>query len=464
MSNIDERVGSSFRDPSGFLFKRNGVLYRQVNQSYSHEYEKLMTGGLFDLLTSSGMLTRHVEVDIAPFDPIHAYKIIQPQIVPFISYPYEWSFSMLKDAALLTLFITRSALENGMILKDASAYNIQFLDGKPILIDKLSFSIYKDGSLWEGYRQFCQHFLAPLALAALVDESLLKLLRIYIDGIPLDLASNLLPLKTRFPFSGLGMHIHMHAGAQKKYAASGATATRGIGLSKAGLLNVISSLEKTVKMLQWTLKGTEWGDYYAATNYSSNSLRAKGKIVSRFIDIAAPSTAWDLGANNGIFSREASLKGIMTVASDIDPAAVEQNYLAIKAHHEKNLLPLVIDLTNPSPAIGWAHCERDSLLERGPVDMVLALALIHHIAISNNVPLDLLAIFMAQIGRWAIVEFVPKSDSQVQRLLSTRKDIFDEYTKEGFEEVFGRYFTVETKTLIPGTQRTLYLLRNQSVI
>jgi len=214
MNNL-ERIGASFRDPSGFLFKRDGVLYRQVNTSYRKAYNHLISSGLYDALAASHKMVAHTETNDPPAEPDRAYKVIQPELIPMISYPYEWSFSEIKDAALLTLDVGRMALQNNMILKDASAYNIQFLDGKPILIDTLSFDIYHEGQLWDGYRQFCQHFLAPLALASLVDIRLIQLMRVYIDGIPLDLASELLPGKTKFGTGGLNIHIHMHARAEK---------------------------------------------------------------------------------------------------------------------------------------------------------------------------------------------------------------------------------------------------------
>ncbi len=461
MTMEGERIGASFRDPSGFIFKRDGVLYRQVNQSYRKAYDKLMTGGLYQALTNRGMLIRHEEVEIDSADPALAYKIIRPQVVPFISYPYEWSFSMLKDAALLTLNAVRAGLENGMVLKDASAYNIQFVNGKPLLIDTLSYDIYKEGAPWDGYRQFCQHFLAPLALASMVDIRLMQLLRVHIDGIPLDLASELLPGKTKIGLAGLAVHIHLHAKAQQQYSDKQAAQARAVTLSKAAFGNMLDALEKTIQPLKWEPQGTEWGNYYSITNYTDGALKIKGEIVGRFAGKAAPRTAWDLGANNGLFSRELARLGVETVASDIDPAAVEQNYLALKANGEQHLLPLVIDLTNPSPALGWAHCERESLLERGPVDLVMGLALIHHLAISNNVPLSSVAQYFASAGYWAIVEFVPKGDSQVKRLLATRKDIFDDYTEEGFEEAFTGYFTIEEKAHIPGSERTLYLFKRK---
>ncbi len=461
MNDASGRIGASFRDPSGFIFKRDGVLYRQVNRAYQKAYDKLMSSGLYASLTGKGQLIPHEEVDASPADADLAYKIIRPQVVPFISYPYEWSFTQLKDAALLTLAAARAALDQGMVLKDASAYNIQFAGGKPVLIDTLSFDLYKEGAPWEAYRQFCQHFLAPLALASLVDIRLIQLLRVYIDGVPLDLASALLPGRTKFGLAGLAVHIHLHARAQQQYSDKQVSQAQAVSLSKAGFRNMLDALEKTILPLKWEPSGTEWGDYYNITNYSDDALKTKGEIVGRFVEKASPRTAWDLGANNGLFSRELSRRGVETTASDIDPAAVEQDYLAVKANAEQHLLPLVIDLTNPSPALGWAHHERESLLERGPVDLVMALALIHHLAISNNVPLASVAQFFASAARWAIVEFVPKSDSQVKRLLATRKDIFGQYTEAGFEQAFSGYFTIAEKAAIPGSERTLYLFKRK---
>ena len=461
MSRQITRSGASFRDPSGFIFTRDGNLFRQVNNSYQKEFDKLISTGLYEDLTTKGKLVRHTETSETPAEALLAYKVIRPEPIPFISYPYEWSFSQLKDAAILTLEVTKLGIQKGMILKDASAYNIQFINGSPVLIDTLSFGLYKEGKPWEAYRQFCQHFLAPLALASLVDIRLIQLLRVHIDGIPLDLASELLPQKTRLGLSGLALHIHMHARAQKQFADNTTAASNAVSLGKTALLNLLNGLEKTVASLKWEPKGTEWGDYYNVTNYTDETLKLKGALVGSMIEQANPKSVWDLGANNGLFSREASKLGIETIASDIDPAAVEKDYLAVKQFGENHLLPLVIDLTNPSASIGWANRERDSLLTRGPVDLVMALALIHHLAISNNVPLGMVAEFLAAAGSWAIVEFVPKSDSQVKRLLATRKDIFPSYNEEGFENAFEEYFKLVKKEPIQGSERTLYLFRKK---
>lgn len=461
MSKNSDSHAASFRDPSGFLFSRGGILYRQVNRAGADDYARFMESGLYEKLVKANLLVPHVEVDEKPADEAIAFKVIRPERVAFISYPYEWSFSELKDAALATLSIQRRSLKAGMSLKDASAYNIQFVNGKPTLIDTLSFEIYKEGKPWDAYRQFCQHFLAPLALMSLVDIRLGQLLRVYIDGVPLDLASRLLPFSTRLSF-GLLTHIHIHASAQTKYADSASQrvgeSTSQRGMSKNGFIGLIDSLEATIKKLTWKPAGTEWGNYYEITNYSDAGFAHKKEIISGWLTKIAPKSVWDLGANNGEFSRLASDAGISAVAWDIDPSAVEQNYLRLKSEKEQNLLPLLLDLTNPSPALGWDNAERDSLAQRGPADAVFALALIHHLAISNNVPLSRLADFFAGLSRWLIIEWVPKSDSQVEKLLRTRKDIFETYTREGFESAFGTRFHIREAVNVRESERTMVLL------
>ena len=457
------RVSASFRDPSGFLFARDGKLYRQINQSYQKDYDLLMKSGLYERLVKAKQLIPHQEVDAAPSVSDLAYRIIQPERVEFISYPYEWSFSQLKDAALLTLSIQKTALECGLSLKDASAYNIQFHRGRPVLIDSLSFEAYQEGKPWVAYRQFCQHFLAPLALMTYRDVRLSQLLRVYIDGVPLDLASELLPTRTRFNF-GLAAHIHLHASAQKRYSDApdqAKTQTQGRSVSKMGLIGLIDSLKNVTQGLKWEPKGTEWGDYYDSTNYTRAAFDRKAEIVKGFLEKVQPKQVWDLGANTGVFSRLAAQTGALTISSDIDPAAVEKNYREMRKNKDKNLLPLVMDLTNPSPGIGWQNEESDSFVNRGPVDVVMALALVHHLAISNNVPLPDLAEFFAQLGRCLIVEFIPKEDSQVQRLLMTREDIFPNYTQKGFEEAFEIYFNIQECRPVEGSKRVMYLMEKR---
>ena len=449
-------IVSSFRDPSGFLFCRDDSVYRQVNMAYKADYDHLMNSGLYETLVDTELLLPHEEADIEGAEPDQAYRIIKPELIPFISYPYEWSFSQLRDAALTTLAIQKKSLDFGMSLKDASAYNIQFRKGSPILIDTLSFEEYREGEPWVAYRQFCQHFLAPLALMGHRDIRLNQLLRIYIDGVPLDLASSLLPYRTRFSFSLLS-HVHLHAKSQKHFADKTVNVT-GRKMGRLSFLGLIDNLESAVRKLQWRPQGTEWADYYEDTNYSVDALHQKKQLVTEFLDKTSPKTVWDLGANTGLFSRIASGMGIQTVSFDVDPACVERIYLECIKEGETNILPLLLDLTNPSPSIGWENQERMSLLERGPADTVLALALIHHLAISNNLPLNMIADLLGKICHSLIIEFVPKSDSQVQRLLSTREDIFPNYTQQAFENESGKYFLIEKSAKLKDSDRTLYLM------
>lgn len=454
---------SSFRDPSGFLFFREGDLYRQVNLQYKDDYALLMKSGLYEKLVKQGLLIPHEEVGLDVAYTAQAYKVIKPLQIPFISYPYEWCFSQLKDAALATLEVQNIALDFGMSLKDCTAYNIQFLDSCPIFIDTLSFEKYREGEPWVAYRQFCQHFLAPLALMQYSNIALNQLFRIYIDGIPLDISSSLLPLRTRFS-SSLLAHIHIHNKSQKHYADKTIRIpSQKHKITEMAFRGLIDSLCSSIKKRTWKAAGTEWGNYYEATNYSSKAQQHKATIINSYIEKFKPQNIWDLGANDGFFSRIASDKGIPTIAFDIDPAAVEFNYRECKKKKEKKILPLLMDLTNPSPGIGWKNEERMSFTSRGPAEMVMALAIIHHLAISNNVPFKNLADFFSNMCRTLIIEFVPKSDSQVMHLLATRVDIFPNYTQQDFEKDFSEYFVIRDFQVIDESERILYFMQKKPI-
>lgn len=457
MSLAKAQSPASFRDTAGFIFTSEGQLFRQVNHVGQEGYDLLLSSGLYETLTKQGQLVTHQAV--ANTEDTKAYKTIQPEKIPFISYPYEWCFSQLKDAALLTLDIQKTAIEHGMTLKDASAYNIQFRKGKPLLIDTLSFEKYVEGQLWQAYRQFCQHFLAPLALMHYTDIHTGRLSQLWLDGIPLEIASHLLPWTTKWRFSTL-MHIHMHAKSQKHYERKDTKASAR-HISKFQILSLLDNLTTTIKKLHPHRQKTEWSDYYNRTNYSDTSLLDKKSIVEKYLHQTTPTTVWDLGGNDGFFSRIASDQGIETISFDIDPFAVEQNYQQLKAKQEASILPLVLDLTNPSPAIGWGNEERDSLTNRGPAHTLLALAIIHHLAISNNLPFEKIAHYFSQLGSNLIIEFVPKTDSKVQYLLSSREDIFDNYTEQDFEKSFSQYFSIVEKQKVLNSERVVYLMKKR---
>lgn len=438
------------------------------------DYDLLMKSGLYEELVSNGRLIPHSELKNTKISlrPDLAHKILRPVQIPFVSYPYEWSFSQLKDAALLTLDIQKTALQKGMSLKDASAYNIQFINGRPVFIDTGSFEEFTRKKYWQAYKQFCQHFLAPLALMAYRDLRLNLMLRDFIDGIPLDLAVTLLPRRGKAR-PGLFLHLYLHSAAQQKYA-DRADALKHIKPTDiqteavahkavTPVIGLVESLERAIKAIRLsrTLK-TEWGDYYTFTNYSDKSFQHKERVVEQFAAKSKAATIFDLGGNDGTFSRSALKGGAKyAICFDIDPLAVEKNYKQIKKDGEPDILPLLLDLTNPSPGIGWANAERSTIAERTQPagTLVLALALIHHLSISNNVPFDMLADYFSRLGRYLVIEFVPKGDSKVEKLLSTREDIFDTYDEDHFEQAMGKRFKLIEKKKVAGSKRHIYLYR-----
>ena len=458
---IPEIENSSFRDPSGFIFYHEGICYRQINPVYKECYDYFLESGLYQKLVNEKLLIPHETVSSSHLPFSGGYLTIRPEPIPFISYPYEWCFTQFKKAALATLDILKHALDHNMILKDANAYNIQFNNGQPLLIDTLSFEKYKEGETWAGYKQFCENFLGPLALMSYKDIRLGRMLREYIEGIPLDLISSLLPKKTYLNFH-LIIHIHLHARYQKDYSRKQSSAVKSKAVSKKSLLGLINSLESSIKKMYWNPSKSEWGDYYSDCPHIPKFLGEKINLVAGYLDFLKPKAILDLGANTGVFSRISSSRGISTISMDIDPGCVETSYLQALEKGEKNLLPIWVDLNNPSPGIGWDNKERMSLQERGPVDTILVLALIHHLAISNNVPLANIARFFSNICQSLIIEFVPKSDSMVQKLLATRKDIFSDYTQSVFEKEFQTFFKIIRSEKVGDSNRILYLMENKN--
>jgi len=443
---------SSFRDNRAFLFRRDGQLYRAVHKTYKSDYELLHSSGLYQELTARNWLVPHHEISmLAPAD---ISLILKPELLPCITYPYEWSFSQLKQAALLTLKIADLALKHNMLLKDASGFNVGWKDGEPIFIDLPSFRALVPGEPWPAYRQFCSHFLAPLSLMAYVDLNLQKLLLSNIDGLPLDLASRLMPRRTWLNLNLL-IHIHLHARAQKKY--SGTEKKVEVSVSATTLRNLFHSLRLTVEKMRLPTVMTEWGDYYSATNYTPEQFEQKKAAIAAWIEEVKPATVFDIGANDGTFSRLAGRRAALVVSADIDPVAIEKNFNFLAANKIKNIVPLLQDLAQPSPGLGWNLEERTPLRDRIQPDMGLALALVHHIVIGNNVPLKMFCRYLHQTAPAWIVEFPAKDDSQVQRLLRNREDIFPDYTVQGFERAMEEFFTIKETRPIEGSHRTLYL-------
>jgi SAM-dependent methyltransferase len=453
------RLSGSFRDPAGHIFVSGEVVYRRIEPAGRQAYERLMQSGLYEALVAEGLLVAHEDLGPQPEQP-GAWTVIRPEQVQMVSYPYEWCFSQLRDAARLTLGVQRRALEFGLSLKDASAYNVQFLRGRPVLIDTLSFEPHRGGP-WVAYRQFCQHFYAPLLLASAADPRLPRLSQIFVDGVPLSLASKLLPKRTWLRPGPL-MHVHLHAKAEARLAGgepSGALSHQQ-RRSAAGrsMTPLLESLDRAIAGLRWEPR-SDWASYYAdRPSYDQETFDRKRGVVSAWLQNLHPATVWDLGGNTGQFSTMAAELGAATTAFDADPACVEVIYRGVRSQREERLLPLVADLANPSPAIGWGNAERMTLEQRGPADLVLALALIHHLAIGNNVPFESIADYIARIARRLIIEFVPASDPMVQSMMTGREEVFADYTVDHFERAFRRRFTCEETVPLGASGRVLYLM------
>jgi ribosomal protein L11 methylase PrmA len=449
----------SYKDPDGFIYSSDSILYRQVNLSYKADYDQLMDSGLYRTLTDKQLLIPHHEKKFNRNTNPAAYKILQPEKLSFVSYPYEWTFSQLKDAALLTLEVQQRAFEKGMTLKDASFFNIQFENSRPLFIDTLSFTKYIPDQPWIPYRQFCKHFLGPIALMSYRDIRLGRLLQTYIDGLPLDLVHQLLPITSNVSLSLL-LHIHLHARTAKQ-AHSASQAIQSKPFSKVSHEQLIEHLKTAVEKLTLKENKSRWSNYYRDNSYTKRAFDHKQQLVAMWLAKVKPRSVWDLGANQGVFSRLATEQSIFTVAFDSDYAASEANYLAAKKEKNRYLLPLVMDLTNPSPALGFGHEERYSLIERGPADLVMALALLHHMAIGNNLPLMRIAQFLRSISIHLILEFVPKADPMVKQMLANRRDIFDEYEPHAFEQAFSPFFSILAKQQLIGSKRLLYFLKSK---
>lgn len=452
---------ASFRDPSGYVFIDNGVVKRRINPVYFNQYKALNEKGLFHKLFSSGLLVKHKEL-LSNRSQI----IIQPEHIPFITYPYEWSFGQYKDAALLTLKIQKFCLDNGMTLKDASAFNVTFSQGKAIFIDTLSFDFYQENQPWRAFKQFVAHFLGPLLLASYHGTSALKLMSTFIDGIPIKTVASMLPFKTKLnPF--IYSNIHLLAKYEDAYKADYKGKTKKASLTKQAQLNIIKSLYDFIKKMELK-EPSEWGDYYAKINYSDSAFIHKSEIINHWIKDLNVKTLIDIGGNDGTFVRRIDKDLDHALVCDIDNNAVDCNYKTLKTSKETYITPFVLDILNPSPAIGFNNQERDSFLKRIKnlnTDLTMALAVIHHMSLSGNIPFQMSANFFASFSNFLIIEFPKRSDSWVQRLLNAKGDFkehFNFYGLESFEMAYSEYFDIFEKHHIKDSERVMYLLKNKN--
>jgi hypothetical protein len=452
---------ASFRDPSGYMFHDGDTLRRAINPIYFKQYKALKDSGFFKTLIKKGLLISHEETTVS-----EQQIVITPEPIPFITNPYEWSFEQYKHAALLTLKIHKYALSKGFSLKDASAYNVTFHKGKPVFIDTLSFDFYKDNTPWRAYKQFITHFFGPLVLASYHGTEIFKILQTHIDGIPVKLISSLLPVKTKLS-STLFTNIHLLAKMESKHSQDYKVETKIAKLSRKAQNNIIDNLFDFIKKLA-IKEETEWGDYYDKTNYNDAAFQGKKTLIENWVTALNPQKLIDVGGNDGTFARTVVNKVPHVIVTDIDSNAVAYNYKQVQQNNETNMLPFVCDVLQPAPGIGLNNTERNSLIERlqhySP-DVTMALAIIHHITLSGNVPFERSAQFFAAFSKHLVIEFPTREDSWVESLLLRKREFinhFDFYSQVVCEAGYQEYFTIEKKEIVPGTKRVLYLLKNKA--
>lgn len=453
-----KRNTSSFRDPSGYVFVEENKVKRIINPIYFEQYKALTDSGFYKTLFEKKYLIPHQEDSKTDSEiSIEASKI------PFISYPYEWSFLQYKHAALLTLKIQKLSLENNFTLKDASAFNITFHEGKPIFIDTLSFDFYQENNPWLAYKQFIMHFLGPLVLTKYFGQDHLKTLSQNLEGISLQKLSQLLPFKSYFSPT-IVTNIHLLAKYDKKYESDKKTVNNN--LSKASQIKLLDGLYDFISNLSVNEK-TEWDHYYNQINYDEAAYQFKKEVVKDWFLSIKGKTLIDIGGNDGTFSRELKDVAEFIIVADVDPNAVEQNYKLVLKNKEKMILPIVADVLNPSANYGFNNEERFSFIDRvkdSNLDGCLALAVIHHITLSGNIPFSLSAQFFSKMAPNLLIEFPTRGDSWVQFLLDSKREFkshFDFYNEKNFEKEYSVYFEIINKQKIASSERILYSLKRR---
>jgi len=428
----------SFRDPGGRVFFHDDRVFRTVMPHVAEDFDFVENSGLIAKLEDDGRIVTSRQVEPAQFGQVASgarYVLEHPRL-PFISYPYEWSFPALKIAALAHLDIHIQALEFGVTLSDASAYNIQFIGPEPVFIDRLSFQRYRDGEFWVGHRQFCEQFLNPLLLRSLFGISYNSWYRGAQEGIATDDIARLLPWWRKLSWKTL-IHIVLPAVLQKRNIKE--KVAKEINVYKKQKLPLASMQRMLIQLKNWMndmqpadTGVSVWGDYAVTHSYSSEEAQRKRHFVTRFIESARPESVWDLGCNTGDYSIAALEAGARHVIGfDFDQKALELGFVRAQEGNY-NFLPLYFDAANPAPDQGWSGVERKGFQARASADGLLALAFTHHLAISRNIPLPDLITWLIGLAPQGVIEFVPNSDPMIQRMLCLREDIFFDYTEKNF--------------------------------
>ncbi|MDG4831284.1 class I SAM-dependent methyltransferase [Solwaraspora sp. WMMD1047] len=461
----------SFRDPANRVFYAGDEVYRGLGPRAAEDWLALAGTDFFPRLVAEGRICATEAVDPTELPAgvgADWSTVLRHERVPFVSYPYEWSFAMLRDAALLHLDILREALAAGFTTKDGSAYNVQWRGSEPLFIDIGSFEAARDGEPWAGYRQFCQTMLYPLMLQAHLGLDFQPWLRSRVDGVEAGQMRRMFGGTRRFR-AGVLKHVHLHDAMQNRNAANSTDAVRGqlrdAGFSRELVLATVRAVRKLVDRLDWQPPASHWADYQETCTYSDADRAHKQRFVDEVLaEAGGPDLVLDLGANDGTYASIAARHAGYVLALESDPAVVDRLYQRLRADGERRILPLVMDLADPSPGGGWRGVERASLTSRGQADAVLALAVIHHLAIGRNVPLaevvDWLVSFLAAAGPRGrlVVEFVHPEDPMARRLLANKPaGLFPDYRRDEFERLLAARCTIARREELPSGTRTLYV-------
>lgn len=433
MDNVVREPGS-YRDTAGFIVNHQNNIYRVITDLGVERYQSVRQTPVINQLIKKQWLLDETIIPAEQAKQIsqQAAVLLQHPKLSFVSYPYEWTFSALKQAALRHLQIQIYALKNNISLVDATAYNMQFIGANPVFIDHLSFAPYQAGEYWIAHKQFCEEFLNPLLLKAYCDIDFQTIYRGSNRGVSTEMLATLLPLKKKLGLNTL-FNIVLPVHFDKKAKQKAVSAVKHKPLSKTAYLNMLTMLESWIKKLKINDKQeTNWQQYAEHNHYQDEAKQKKLTFVSEFAATIKPNTIWDIGCNSGDFSVAALNAGAkMAIGMDNDVGALEKAFARAQSE-QLNFFPIYIDLANPSPAQGWAGIERKSLTERAPLDAVLALAVVHHLALANNIPLAQIVDYLLQLAPKGVVEFVPKADPMVQTMLAIKGDIFPDYSYENF--------------------------------
>jgi ribosomal protein L11 methylase PrmA len=451
----------SFRDRDGRIYLHAEGVFRGLSESALAAFRAVSQARFYQAYTDQGALvaTREVPAEAVPLptETREAWAgFLEHRRIPVVSYPYEWTFSMLKAAALLQLELTEAALREGYTLKDATPYNVQFDGGRPVFIDIASFEPLEEGAPWTGYRQFCEMFLFPLMLQAYKGLDFQPFMRSRMDGVGLQTAARLFGFRDRFR-KGVLSHVWLQSKLDRRYGGTGdnlRSELKSAGFNRELILVNLRKLRKLVGRLRWTGEESEWGDYTQFHNYSNQDHQRKETFVEHCVRQGQARRVWDIGCNTGQFSRLAARYCEQVLATDIDHLAVERLYL--DPQRPANILPLVQNVADPSPSWGWRLQERRDLPQRAQPDMVLCLALIHHVVITANVPLAEFIGWLAGVTDQLLIEYVSRDDDKVQTLLRNKQDTYWDYSREHLEQQLQRHFRIRDTLELRDGRRRLY--------